>query len=64
MSRTLQQMLSSNVSADIQQGLEAVYQGKSNRYTFVSGRDNSLKGTIERNDRDRIYIAIWEADLH
>jgi serine/threonine-protein kinase len=64
MSGTLEQMLSGNAPADIQQGLEEVYQGKSNRYTFVSGRDNSLKGVIERNDRDRIYIAVWEADLH
>lgn len=64
MSGTLEQMLSGNAPADIQQGLEEVYQGKSNRYTFVSGRNNSLKGVIERNDRDRIYIAVWEADLH
>ena len=64
MSGTLNKMLNGNASGDIEQGLEAVYQGKSNRYTFVSGRDNSLKGVIERSDRDRIYMAVWEADLH
>jgi serine/threonine-protein kinase len=64
MSRTLNQMLNGNSSRDIRQGLEAVYQGKSNRYTFVSGRENNLKGVIERNEPGRIYIAVWEADLH
>jgi serine/threonine-protein kinase len=64
MSGTLDKMLNNNTSTDIQQGLEAVYQGKTKRYTFVSGRDNSLKGVIERNERDRIYVAVWEADLH
>ncbi len=64
MSETLDKMLSSNTSLEIRQGLKEVYQGKTNRYNFVSGRDGSLKGVIERNDRDRIYIAVWESDLH
>jgi len=64
MSGTLEKMLNGNTPADIKEGLEAVYQRQSNRYSFVSGRDNSLKGVIQRNERDRIYIAIWEADLH
>ncbi|AFZ17257.1 serine/threonine-protein kinase [Allocoleopsis franciscana] len=64
MSRTLNQLLNGNASADIKQGLEAVYQQKSNRYRFVSGRNNSLKGVIERNEPGRIYVAVWEADLH
>lgn len=64
MSTTLDKILSNNTSADIQRGLKDVYQGKTNRYNFVSGRDGSLKGVIERNNRDRIYIAVWEADLH
>lgn len=64
MSGTLDKMLNGNTPADIKEGLEAVYQRQSNRYKFVSGRDNSLKGVIERNERDRIYIAVWEADLH
>ena len=64
MSGTLGKMLNGNASPDIQQGLQDVYQGKSKRYRFQSGRDGSLKGVIERNDRDRIYIAVWESDLH
>jgi serine/threonine-protein kinase len=64
MSQTLEKMLNGNASPDIQQGLKDVYQGKSNRYRFVSGRDGSLKGTIERNQYNRIYIAVWESDLH
>jgi len=64
MSGTLDKMLNGNTPADIKEGLESVYQRQSNRYKFVSGRDNSLKGVIQRNERDRIYIAVWEADLH
>lgn len=64
MSRTLNQLLNGNASADIRQGLEAVYQEKSKRHRFVSGRNNSLKGVIERNEPGRIYVAVWEADLH
>ena len=64
MLNTLSQMLNSNASTDIKQGLDAVYRGKSNRYTFVSGRNGSLKGVIERNEPGRIYVAVWEADLH
>ena len=64
MSTTLDKILSNNTSPDIQQGLKDVYQGKTNRYNFVSGRDGSLKGVIERNNSDRIYIAVWESDLH
>lgn len=64
MAATLSQMLSGNLSPDIQQGLESVYQRQSNRYTFTSGRNNRLKGVIERNASDRIYVGVWEADLH
>ena len=63
-SKTLNQILNGNASEDIKQGIEAVHQGKSKRYRFVSGRNNSLKGVIERNEPGRIYIAVWEADLH
>lgn len=61
---TLERMVNNNASADIKQGLEQVYQRKSNRYTFRSGRNQSLKGSIQRDERDRIYVAVWEADLH
>jgi len=32
-----------------------------NNYSFNTG---GLKGVIERNERDRIYIGVWDADLH
>jgi serine/threonine-protein kinase len=62
-SSTLDEMLNNNTSADIQQGLEQVYQSQSRRYKFTSGRNQSLEGLIEREKGDRIYIAVWEADL-
>ncbi|PPS41257.1 serine/threonine-protein kinase [Chroococcidiopsis sp. TS-821] len=61
MQETLQQMLDGNASAEINEGLQQVYQRRTNRYSFNTGE---LKGVIERNDRDRIYIGVWDADLH
>lgn len=61
-SNTLGQMLNDNASSDIQQGLDAVYQRQSRRYKFRSGPN--LKGVIERDNEDRIYVGVWEADLH
>ncbi|PSB25073.1 serine/threonine protein kinase [Stenomitos frigidus] len=46
---------------DLLDKLEAVKQRKTNEYTFTKG---NLKGIIQRNDRDRIYIGVWDADLH
>ncbi|NEO98324.1 MAG: protein kinase [Symploca sp. SIO2E9] len=63
MSQTLEKMMSDNTTAEIKQGLDAIYQRQSNRYTFKGGRENRLQGLIERNKYDRIYIGIWEADL-
>jgi len=57
-------MLSRNLSPEIRQGLTQVYQRQSNRYRFTSNNGSPLKGVIERNERDRIYIGVWEADLH
>ncbi len=41
--------------------LQRVYQRQSNEYSFSKG---NLKGVIQRNQKDRIYISVWEADLH
>ncbi|MEQ8385052.1 MAG: serine/threonine-protein kinase [Coleofasciculus sp. A1-SPW-01] len=64
MANTLDKMLSRNLSPEIRQGLTQVYQRQSNRYRFNSSNGSPLKGVIERNERDRIYIGVWEADLH
>ncbi|MGV0026958.1 serine/threonine protein kinase [Phormidesmis priestleyi ANT.L61.2] len=58
---TLNGMMGSQASPDILEGLQRVYQRQSNQYSF---NQNGLKGTIERNSSDRIYIAVWDADLH
>ena len=60
MQNTLQRMLKGNINGDIQQGLQRVYQRQKNRYSFRTG---NLKGVVERNKQDRIYIAVWDADL-
>ena len=46
---------------EILQGFRDVQQRRSNRFTFRKG---SLEGTIERNERDRIYIGVWDDNLH
>lgn len=47
--------------ADVMAGFEEVYHRRRQQYQFSKG---NLKGMIERNTEDRIYIGIWEADLH
>ncbi len=58
---TVNGMLGSQAPSDVMAGLQRVYQRQSNQYSFQQG---DLKGVIERNSRDRIYVAIWDADLH
>ncbi|NET35784.1 MAG: protein kinase [Cyanothece sp. SIO1E1] len=58
---TLTNMLDGQSTEEIEAGLLAVRSRQSNRYTFQQGE---LKGIIERNQHDRIYIGVWEADLH
>lgn len=54
-------MLDGKLTDDIEQGLAQVRSRQSNRYTFSQGK---VEGVIERNRRDRIYVAVWEEDLH
>lgn len=61
MQTTLQRMLREQIAPEITNGLQQVYQRQTNRYSFRQGQ---LKGAIERNSRDRIYIGIWDANLH
>ncbi|MBE9019112.1 protein kinase [Chroococcidiopsidales cyanobacterium LEGE 13417] len=61
MQATLQRMLREQTAPEIINGLQKVYQRQTNRYSFRQGQ---LKGAIERNSRDRIYIGIWDANLH
>ncbi|MBF2003491.1 MAG: protein kinase [Synechococcales cyanobacterium M58_A2018_015] len=61
MQDTLSGMLGGSLPADVAQGLAQVQSRQSNQFAFSTG---GLEGIIERNDRDRIYIGVWEADLH
>jgi len=61
MQATLQRMLREQTTPEITKGLQRVYQRRTHKYSF---RQGELKGAIERNSRDRIYIGIWDADLH
>lgn len=59
--QTLNQILGSPASREIKLQMERVYRRENRKYSFSVG---NLKGLIERNERDRIYIGIWDADLH
>lgn len=54
-------MMDGQATGEMIDGLKQVYRRQDNRYTFRKG---DLKGVIERDNEDRIYIAVWEADLH
>lgn len=54
-------MMGGGVSSEILNGLQQVRERQTNSYSFTRG---NLKGVIERNNQDRIYVGIWEADLH
>lgn len=58
---TVNGMLDGNLTEAVEQGLNQVRQRQSNQYSFRLG---NLKGVIERNEYDRIYIGVWEAALH
>lgn len=61
MQDALSGMLGGSLPAEIEQGLNSVQARQANQYSFGAG---PLKGVIQRNDRDRIYIGVWDADLH
>lgn len=46
---------------EIMEGFRDVQQRRINRFTFRKG---SVEGAIERNERDRIYIGVWDDNLH
>jgi len=58
---TLNGMLNGRSTEAIENALRQVRDRQRNSYSFTSG---NLEGLIERNDSDRIYIGIWEEDLH
>ena len=54
-------MLNLKITPDIKQGLQDVRNGKISRYEFKTG---NLQGLIERSSDNRVYIGVWEDDLH
>jgi len=58
---TLNGMLGCQLNEPIQRGLQQVQKGGFKKYYF---KLNTLEGIIEQQKGDRLYIGIWEADLH
>jgi eukaryotic-like serine/threonine-protein kinase len=58
---TLNGMLSGRSSEEIEAALRQVRDRQTNQYSFSQ---NGVEGVIERDSRDRIYIGVWDADLH
>lgn len=61
MQNALNNMLSGNSSFLAREGLEQIYHRHINVQKF---RVVNLEGIIQRNDKDRIYIGIWETSFH
>ncbi|MBW4542386.1 MAG: protein kinase [Myxacorys chilensis ATA2-1-KO14] len=58
---TVNGMLGSQAPPDVLAALKRVARRQTSQYTFEQG---GLEGVIERNSSDRVYIGIWDADLH
>ena len=58
---TFNSMSGCRLNSTLESGLKMVYNRKDNDYSFAI---DSLKGIVERQQSDRIYIGIWETDLH
>lgn len=59
--QTLQGMLKDRPPTHITEQLTLIYQRQAQDYAFQVGE---LKGIIQRNEQDRIYIGVWDADFH
>ncbi|MGK7900835.1 MAG: hypothetical protein AB4352_05360 [Hormoscilla sp.] len=60
--KTLDAMSGCQIDREIKLGLQQVWTRQSPRYSFTLG---PLEGIIEwETQRDRIYIGIWQSDLH
>ena len=60
MRTTLNGMLG-GANNQIMEGFRSVEQRRTDRFDFTK---DGLKGEIVRNDSDRIYIGVWDRDLH
>lgn len=58
---TLNSMLGCQLNEEIKQGLKRVWQNKDSQYQFNL---NTLEGVMHWEERDRLYIGIWQQDLH
>lgn len=61
MENTLSGLLGGNATPEIKDALKQVYQRETDLRSF--NLDN-FKVMIQRNDEDRIYIGVWDADFH
>ena len=61
MQKTLNDLLGGKAPGSVEGALKQVYQRKTDLRSFRVG---NFKGMIKRNQKDRIYIGIWEANFH
>ena len=57
----LESLLGEPITISIESGLQAVYQRQKATHNFTLG---NFEGIIQRNAKDRIYLAVWKADFH
>ncbi len=61
MERKLRQMLQGQITPEIREALVQVYRRETDLRSFVIA---DWKGMIQRQEGNKIYIAVWEKDLH
>jgi serine/threonine-protein kinase len=61
MENTLNGLLKGNLPQPVKQALQEVYQRQTDLRSFNLG---DVKGMIQRNQQERIYIGIWKGDFH
>ena len=59
--KTLNGLTGGNTPETAREGLRQIYQRQNDLRSFEVG---NLKGMIQRNQQDRIYIGVWDADFH
>lgn len=58
---TLNGLLKGNMTPVVKQALQEVYQRQTDLRSFNLG---DVKGIIQRNSEDKVYIGVWEASFH
>lgn len=58
---SLESFIGEQMSVQVEEGLQRVYERSQGNYSFTV---DGLTGVIQRNSKDRIYVAVWQTGFH